>query len=294
MTSVAYAYDGTLEGLLTAIFVAYRDKQEPDDIVEEKYLQLKLNQTLVPIFTEEELAFRVQKGIYRFCGQAAFDAIKSAFLSCDPQAGTIIYQFVRYAMAAHEPHDCSGCPRKARCSGLCVLPQKKSVLNNVTHPAVEALQRLNKTVYNERHHMMQFIRFEHLENSIWFAKCNPKCSVIPLIMDWFSNRFNTQPFIIYDENHELAGVYEGKEWYLVQTSTLDLPQQAHDETIMSTAWKRFYDTVAVESRYNPELRRSFMPKRLWKNILEVQETIPGRGSDKELATTSTIRNRRPQ
>ena len=48
---------------------------------------------------------------------------------------------------------------------------------------------------------------------------------------------------------------------------------------MQRAWKRFYRAVAVESRYNPELRRQFMPKRLWKNITEMQEDAPG----KELA-----------
>ena len=44
---------------------------------------------------------------------------------------------------------------------------------------------------------------------------------------------------------------------------------------MQAAWKRFYDVVAVEARYNPELRRQFMPKRLWKNIVEMHERIPG-------------------
>ena len=45
---------------------------------------------------------------------------------------------------------------------------------------------------------------------------------------------------------------------------------------MQQAWKRFYDTGAVEARYNPELRRQFMPKRFWKNITEMQEDLPGK------------------
>ena len=48
---------------------------------------------------------------------------------------------------------------------------------------------------------------------------------------------------------------------------------------MKDAWKRFYRTIAVESRYNPELRRQFMPKRLWKNITELQEDLPGNELD---------------
>lgn len=129
--------------------------------------------------------------------------------------------------------------------------------------------------------MRQFIRFEHLrdeDSDFWFARCNPKSSVVPLVMDHFVERFNVQPFIIYDENHGMAGVYEGQRWYLVRTGedpTLHLPDKAADEVPMQQAWKRFYRAVAVESRYNPELRRHFMPKRLWKNLTEMQEDLPG-------------------
>ena len=79
-----------------------------------------------------------------------------------------------------------------------------------------------------------------------------------------------------NEAHNIAGVYEGRDWYLVQTENVDLPDRASEERLMQQAWKRFYDTVAVEARYNPELRRQFMPKRFWKNITEMQEDLPGK------------------
>ena len=277
ITELAYVYDGSLEGLLTAIFVAYRNHEDPSDVVRQECLQLKLGQQTKQITTDINLALRVQQGIRRSCGSIVFDAIKGAYLSEAPEAGSVIYRFVRHAMSVNKPLDCASCSRKQRCGGLCSLPRKKSVLNDLTHPTVEPLQKLNRMVYNERHKMMEFLRFEHMENGLWVATCNPKASVVPLIMDWFTGRFNTQPFVIYDENHGLAGVYEGKDWHLVETNDLSLPDKAEDEKIMSAAWKRFYDTVAVESRYNPELRRSFMPKRLWKNIVEMQECFESRG-----------------
>ena len=40
---------------------------------------------------------------------------------------------------------------------------------------------------------------------------------------------------------------------------------------MQYAWKTFYDTLSIDSRYNPELRRNFMPKRFWKNLTEIKE-----------------------
>ncbi|MEG0016130.1 MAG: TIGR03915 family putative DNA repair protein [Gordonibacter sp.] len=280
LAEVAYSHDGTLEGLLSAVFEAYARREDPQDVAREDSLQPRLGQTVRHIETNVEHAVRVQRGIKRTCGEAAYDAVMHASLSDDPRADTVVYRFVRYAMAQNRPHDCSKCKRRHSCSGpgsgkSCPLPMRRSVMNDIAHPAVEPLQRLVRAVGNERHRMIQFLRFEHLENGVWLARCNPSASVVPLLMDWFTGRFNTQPFIIYDEVHHLAGVYEGRDWYLVRTDQLDLPDQAIDEKLMQAAWKRFYRTVAVESRYNPELRRQFMPQRLWKNIVEMHEDLPG-------------------
>lgn len=279
LADVAYSYDGSLEGLLSAVFEAYARREDPLDVAPASILQPRLGQTVRAIETNEEHAVRVRRGIRRACGDAAYDAVKHASLSDHAQAGTIVYRFVRYAMAQGRPQDCSRCPKRRRCAGPSACTARNArgsgVLNELAHPAVGPLLKLDRSVMNERHRMLQFLRFEHLENGVWFAKCNPAASVIPLLMDWFSGRFNTQPFIIFDEAHGVAGVYEGGDWYLVQAKDVDLPERASEERLMQQAWKRFYDTVAVEARYNPELRRQFMPKRFWKNITEMQEDLPG-------------------
>ncbi|MEA5019581.1 MAG: TIGR03915 family putative DNA repair protein [Gordonibacter sp.] len=280
LLEVAYCHDGTLEGLLSAVFEAYARHEDPQDIACDRTLQLRLGQTVRYIETNENHAARVQQGIKRTCGDAAYDAVMHASLSDDSQAGIVVYRFIRYAMAQNRPHDCICCKRRGSCAGpasgvSCPIHMRRSVLNDIAHPAVEPLHRLARSVGNERHRMIQFLRFEHMENGVWVARCNPSASVVPLLMDWFVSRFNTQPFIIYDEVHCLAGVYAGSDWYLVRTNQLDLPDRAADEQLIQAAWKRLYRTVAVESRYNPELRRQFMPKRLWKNLVEMQEDLPG-------------------
>lgn len=279
LAHVAYGYDGTPEGLFSAIFEAYARHEDPQDIAPESALRLRLGQELRFIETDPDHAGRVQRGIRKRCGDAAYDAVLHASLSDDVDAGTIVYRFVRYAMAVNRPHDCATCTRRGSCrnphGGLdCGGTGRHTILDDLTHPAVEGLHRLTRAVMNERHRMLQFLRFEHLDNGVWFARCNPNASVVPLIMDWFSGRFNTQPFIIFDEVHAIAGVYEGRDWYLVATESLDLPARASEENLMQQAWRRFYDTVAVEARYNPELRRQFMPKRLWRNLTEMQQDLP--------------------
>ena len=56
---------------------------------------------------------------------------------------------------------------------------------------------------------------------------------------------------------------------------------AVDDAFYEQAWKTFYDSVAIDARYNPELRRSFMPKRLWKNIVELSDVSLGGPGIKE-------------
>ncbi len=284
-SSVAYCYDDTLEGLLSAIFTAYANHEDPTDVVPERGLRPRLGQRVSFIETNMEHAERVRKGLSSRCSWQAFDAVKRASLSEQSDAGTAAYRFVRYAMDEQKKRDCARCRKRASCKGIdgrgpCPKLRGRA-LSDITHPAVEPMHRILRSIDNECEHMRQFIRFEHLHDDgtdVWYARCNPKSSVIPLVMDHFVERFNVQPFIIYDENHRMAGVYEGRDWYLVRTdddvAELNLPDKATDEMLMQQAWKRFYRTIAVESRYNPELRRHFMPKRFWKNLTEMQEDLP--------------------
>ena len=253
--SIAYAYDGTIEGLLTAVFLAYANHEDPQDVLAEENLQLRLGQDVRIVETSTALAQRVRTGICATAGTKAYNACKLCALSCLPDAGTRVYRFIRYAMK-----------------------QGPSCLNNIMHPAVAPVLEAKRAMATEKEHMLQFIRFEELEGGLWFAQCNPKTNVIPFIMDFFAARFNTQPFVIFDENHALAGIYDTRTWWLAsvdsQTFREAIPAASANEARMAHAWRTFYQSVSVDARYNPELRTHWMPKRFWKNITEMQEELP--------------------
>ena len=151
-------------------------------------------------------------------------------------------------------------------------------ISDITHPDVEPLFKIARSVSQEAEHMRQFARFEHIvtdDMDFWLAKVNPRDSVVPLVMTHFVERFNIQAFMIYDEVHDLIGVYDGNSSYFVKpdnvSELLGLKTLSGEEATMQTAWKRFYHVLSVESRYNPELRRSLMPKRFWSHLTEMQE-----------------------
>lgn len=282
---VAYAYDGTLEGLLSAIFASYANHENPTDVEPEQRLQPRLGQRVCIVPTNNVHAERVYRGLCEKCGYRSFEAVKRAALSDEPDAGSAAYRFVHYAMDEQKRRACPSCRKKTTCKargGIGACPRQKGrALSDITHPAVERLFQIERSVNNECEHMRQFIRFQHLQDgshNIWFARCNPKASVIPLVMNHFVERFNAAPFLIYDEVHHLCGVYDGGDWHLVDTDGLgdpaaSLPACAADETLYTQAWKTFYRSVSIDARHNPELRQHFMPKRLWKNITEMQSDL---------------------
>ena len=245
---LAYTHDGTLEGLFSAIFAAYANHQNPLDIADAAIFQPRLAQEVQFIETNEEHAARVATGIVKAGGRDTFHAVRKAFTNSNPDAGTIIFRFVQAQMK-----------------------ERRYLLNRLSDSAVEPLFQLVRAVDNECERMRQFVRFSHLDNGGWFAVCNPQHNVIPLVMNWFAARFNDQPFAIYDEVHHIAGVYEGKQWYLVRTDSLPAPSYASEENLMQEAWRMFYRTLSIDARYNPELRRQHMPVRYWRNLTEMQE-----------------------
>lgn len=268
---VAYAYDGTLEGLMTAVFTAYATHCVPRDIRRRGYVQMRLDQEIVNVETNMDLALRVRRGICRQLGWRVWRAVAEASAADDPDTGTIVYRFIRYALASPYAKKCAGCALKPTCTSPCGTPKGSRVLEEWANPHVGPLLALQRYVSGEAERMRQFMRFEHTADDFWFARCNPNAAVVPLVMNYFSARFNTQRFVIYDENHNMAGISENGRWRLVGTDSVNVPEQAEDEASMQQAWKKFYRALSVECRYNPELRRHFMPERLWRNITEVQE-----------------------
>lgn len=258
LEDAAYLFDGSLEGLLSAIFQCYARREVPADIVPAECYRPRLGQSAIPIETDADQASRVRAGIQRAAGREGFRWVLEASLCDDYDMGAKVHRFVRYLMDREH----------AGANG-------RRLLDDLAHPAVAPIASLRTQALNEAEKMRQFVRFSHLQNGIWFARCNPTVSVIPLVIGHFAQRFNDQPFIIYDEVHRLSGIYDGESWYLA-AGEVEAPAAptARDRRI-EEAWCRFYDVLSIDARYNPELRRNFMPKRLWRNIPEVQPRTPG-------------------
>ncbi|MDR2671871.1 MAG: TIGR03915 family putative DNA repair protein [Coriobacteriales bacterium] len=201
--SLVYLYDASLEGLLTAVFVAFERKECPVNLTTEHNLQHSLMCSYVPVATDLHKAARVKDGIIDKLGVQTYEEVKRVFLSDNPKKGGEILRFLQYAF------------KRGMWSGT-----------HLAHPVVDAFRATLKQVESEAHYMLQFVRFAHLQSGLYFSRIEPKANVVPLIMNHFAARFNIQPFVILDTCHRIAGVFDTTRWWLVDAGQILSGEQA--------------------------------------------------------------------
>ena len=79
-----------------------------------------------------------------------------------------------------------------------------------------------------------------------------------------------ESFLIYDRTHRMALLCSGGCCQIFPLERLELPKADGREQLYRKLWTRFYDTVSIESRYNPQCRMTHMPKRYWAMMTEFQ------------------------
>jgi len=245
-----FEYDGTFEGFLTCIFEAFSRHVAPQAIACGNELQLPLFAVPERIETDPNHAFRVRRGISLKLGEDVYESVRRVYLSDGVDKGIIIHRYL-------------------------VRLFKRGVGARTDHadPTVAAFESLERTVARELDKNKQFLRFSRLPEGIYVARITPRANVIPLMMDYFAARFNAQPFLIYDGVHGIAGVYDLRDWRLVVADDVDLPDEGDDEREYQRLWKRFYDAICNDERYNPGLRRQLMPKRYWGQLAEMNPLL---------------------
>ena len=242
-----YLYDGTFDGLLSAIFQIYYEHANPANIAPEENFQQGFGQIIRSIKTDEIKSKRVADGFKKKCGYKAFDNIVTAFLSSDIEKSYKIYKYMKTGFSYGQ----------------------KSLIE-IVRDEVLAIEKICTNIGKESHVITGFVRFTLMENNIFYSQIEPTNNVIPIIMPFFADRYSDQLFIIHAPNHKMAGYYDLDQWRLVQVEEINLPAVHSDQVKYDKMWKRFYETIAIDGRENYICKRSHMPLKYWKNLTEMK------------------------
>ncbi|MCI8554197.1 MAG: DNA metabolism protein [Clostridiales bacterium] len=239
-------YDGTFEGFLTAVFDSYGSGYAQCLIASQEQCQPRWGMDIREVSTDTEKYERVMAGVRRRMGQEGYEQVWTGFLSDDPRREDILLAYIRLGMKAGQ-----------------------RIHQMLTDDRVIAQTKMSGLVRREAHLLIQFARFACMSGGVYYAAITPEHHCLALLMPHFVDRFRVQPFVLHDKTHQLAGVFDRKEWVIASAEDLTLPDCSDDEQAWQKMWKAFYDTVAIRERYNPRCRMNHMPKKYWKNMVEM-------------------------
>lgn len=252
---VVYQCEDSLEGIFTAIYNAYEDRREHGDTRISLNGELFLFAEYVPVASDERKACKVMKTLRSRFGDEDYLKICFALASCDPEKAQAVYQTVVLGLSR-------------RCA-------QGHLFDNLANDWVHHVFTLARNVGNEKHHLVEFVRFKELENGILFSKIGPKNNVVTFLMPHFSDRFPLENFMIFDENRELFGVHPaGKQWYLMQGSIPEAGAEGWKlsgrEQEYQELFRYFCHKIAIKERENKELQRNMLPLRFQEYMIEFE------------------------
>ena len=247
---VIYTYDGSFEGLMSVVFDCYSHHEYPFDICPDENMQTVLFCDSVYSATDPVKSDRVIRSIIKKISPAAFYHLYCAYLSESAGKEMKIFDFIvdGYRYGA-------------------------SIINRLNLDSARNLMQIAKATASEAYLYLGFIRFQKLQNNVYYGEIEPKGHVLPLVAHHFRERFSSMPFIINDLTHRECLIYNGKNTEMRYTDAPPELAHAEDETEIQALWREFYDTIAIKERRNEKCRMTMMPKRYWRCMTEFQQNL---------------------
>ncbi|MEO5968077.1 MAG: TIGR03915 family putative DNA repair protein [Ferruginibacter sp.] len=250
MTSIIY--DGSFEGLLTAIFELYEFKFTDPFISNESSHNTLFGKQHV-VHTSPEKAERVLKKLRSSLSASICKKIYEVHLSEQKQMPNVIYRFVQNG-----------------------LLNGKAACDDFSNEDVLILHKILKKIHRERHRMEAFIRFQKSNDGLYFATVEPDFDVLPLISSHFAKRYADQSWLIFDKKRNYGMLYDLKEVHFVEQSpdnknnSMPCPviNLHEEEKKFQELWKHYFKSVNIKERKNTALHVRHMPKRYWKYLIE--------------------------
>lgn len=147
------------------------------------------------------------------------------------------------------------------------------ILTHLAEPHICQVFTLSRRTHNEAHHLQGFLRFKELRNGLLLAEMHPENYVLPILAEHFSDRLPEEDFIIYDATFQKAALHRSKKNFIIADAESVNQEFMHDysddELEYQQLWRTFFDSIAIQARKDPSLQSNNIPKRFWKDTVEL-------------------------
>lgn len=114
------------------------------------------------------------------------------------------------------------------------------------------------------------LRFSEIGKNLFYASIHPDNNIIENLGQHFIRRLPTQNFVIHDKNRNIAFLYNTKEYQIIDSTSLNVPDISEEEKKYQELWTAFFKTIAIKERSNSRLQMQYMPKKYWEDLIELQ------------------------
>lgn len=248
-------YDSTFAGFLTAVFESYHYKIFPADICSGIGEQECLFGQKIEVATDDAKAERVWKGIQQKMSKRNKQLVFYAFLSEEQGVEMKIFRFLRR-----------------------LFNREEDIETDFSDPDVLYLTQTSRKVKQEAMRMLQFVRFQHTKDGLYFCGIEPRYDVIPLVVTQFKKRFANQRWLLYDlkrnygmfyDQDETQEVVISKKEFSSITGQLNENILQEGEEFYRKLWKTYFTHINIQERKNLKLQRQHLPRRFWKFLPEM-------------------------
>ncbi len=255
---IVYVFDNTLDGLLTAVFDSFFLHQQPEMLLAEGEQLPLFAQEPHRVVTDRDKAERVWKGLGKYLSKEGLHMITVSWLSEERTLNQPLFNFI-----------CEVFRLKV-----------KGLEQNASDPNVLEVRNTCRRVLHEQLRMKQFIRFQKAKDGTYLAVVSPDHNVLPLIIHHFQDRFNDQPWLIYDAHRHYGYYYDGKIVIHVTfdneaavpfdltNGKLDANVLSENDQLFQQLWRTYFKAICIKERMNPKKQLSDMPRRYWKYMTE--------------------------
>jgi len=262
-----YTFDGTMDGLLTAVFNAFALKEQPEQLLTEDDVLPLFTDRIYKVETDEMKAQRVWAGLEKRLSVEAMRLISVSWLSELRELNQPLFQYI------------------------CKVFRQGDISRNFADPDVLSVTNIARKMLHEQLRMKQFIRFQKAKDGTYLAVVSPDHNVLPLVINHFQDRFNDQPWLIYDAKRHYGFYYsltpndrgeggnvpiritfenEATVPFDLGNGCLNDDALSDDDQLLQNLWRTYFKAICIRERMNPRKQLKDMPRRYWKYMTEKQ------------------------
>lgn len=238
-----YLHDGLFDGFLTCIYQHYYGSKATGIFDIASYTPCLFDEVMV-IETDTEKAKKVYNSILEKLSEEVYWTVFYTFLSNDPNKDCYLLKYLVTAFKMGQ--------------SICMLHS-----HEVTYP----VKRLSKKVMGENHRFLGILRFSDLGKCL-YAKIEPENDILMILSDHFVDRFKNERFIIHDIKRGKAIISNLGEWVMTDFELKERVEFGERELFFQELWKKYFESIGIQSRINPKLQQQFVPLKYRKHVVE--------------------------